>query len=90
MKKITVYGADWCPKTVRTLAHLRELGTPHEYINVEKDSRASEWVKAHNHGKEMKPTVDVNGRILSEPTNRELDEALAGLQSAYGLDVPPG
>lgn len=76
--------------TTRTLAHLRELGTPFEYVNVEKDARASAWVKVHNDGKEVKPMVDVNGRILSEPTDKELDEALAGLQSAYGLDVPPG
>lgn len=87
---VKVYGADWCPKTQRTLAYLRELGTPHEYVDVEKNAHASEWVKSQNDGKEVKPTVDVEGRILSEPSNEALAEALGGLQSAYMRDVPPG
>jgi hypothetical protein len=34
-------------------------------------------VKAQNGGKEKKPTIDIEGRILAEPTNKELDAALA-------------
>jgi glutaredoxin len=76
MRKIIVYGADWCPLTRRTIEHLRELGVEHVYINVENDTGASNWVKAQNKGKELKPTVDLGGRILAEPTNDELDAAL--------------
>lgn len=90
MEKIIVYGADWCPQTKQTLAHLRELGAPHDYVNVEKDPSASAWVKLQNKGKEIKPTLNVDGRVMSSPSNQELDEALAGLQSAYTRDVPPG
>ena len=77
MKEIKVYGADWCSKTTRTLEFLRERDIPHEYIDVEKDPEASEWVKQQNHGKEMKPTVDIGGEVLSEPSNTELEEAIA-------------
>jgi mycoredoxin len=63
--------------TKRSISHLKSLGLPFEYINVEEDPGAAEWVKAQNGGKEKKPTIDIGGRILSEPTNEELDAALA-------------
>ena len=63
--------------TRRSMDHLRLRGIPFEYINIEKDTGASEWVKRHNDGKELKPTIDIDGRILSEPSNEELDAALA-------------
>ncbi len=75
---IKVYGADWCPSTQRTLQHLRGLQIPHEYIDIERDPAAREWVKRQNGGKEKKPTVDIQGEVLSEPSNPELDDALAG------------
>ena len=34
---ITVYGADWCEDTRRSLRHLRRLGVPHRYENVDED-----------------------------------------------------
>ena len=77
MAVIKVYGADWCPLTARALQHLRELGVEYEYIDIEADAGASKWVKSQNGGKEKKPTVDIAGRILSEPSNEDLDRALA-------------
>jgi glutaredoxin len=77
MKDIKVYGADWCPGTQNALAHLKQMGVPFRYIDVEQDTEASEWVKAQNGGKERKPTIDVDGRILIEPSDRELESALA-------------
>ncbi len=79
MTGVNVYGADWCPMTQRTLEHLRNLGVPYEYVNIEKDPSARAWVKDQNSGAEKKPTLDIEGRILSEPSNRELDEALAAV-----------
>ena len=34
---ITVYGGDWCEDTRRSLRHLRRLGVPHQYLNVDED-----------------------------------------------------
>jgi len=76
MSQVKVYGADWCGMTRRTLAHLRAIGVDHDYINVDDDQQAAEWVKQQNHGKEKKPTVDIAGQVLSTPDNEELDEAL--------------
>ena len=77
---IKVYGADWCHMTTETLSHLKHLGVDHEYINIEKDKKAAEFVRAQNHGKEKKPTLDVNGTILVEPDDDELDETLRKLK----------
>jgi mycoredoxin len=73
---VKVYGADWCPDTRRTLDALDKLGVTYDYVNVERDEAASLWVKEHNDGKEVKPTLDVAGQILSAPTERELTSAL--------------
>lgn len=73
---VKVYGADWCGDTQRALQHLDKVGVPYDYIDVEKDHRASEWVKQQNGGKERKPTIEVNGHILTVPSTSELDNAL--------------
>jgi mycoredoxin len=74
--RVKVYGADWCGVTNMTRRHLDELSVPYRYINVEQDPRASEWVKAQNHGDEVKPTLDIEGEVLSAPKNYLLDDAL--------------
>lgn len=76
MAQIKVYGADWCGLTKRSLRHLDELAVEYDYIDVDKDPQASEWVKQQNNGKEKKPTIDVAGEILTAPANSELDTAL--------------
>ena len=76
MLGVKVYGADWCEDTRHTLAFLDRLGVAYEYINVEEDARASEWVKEHNDGKERKPPVDVAGQVLSVPSDHDLTGAL--------------
>lgn len=76
MLQVKVYGADWCGDTQRTLALLRELGVAHTYINIEKDPHAAAWVREHNDGKERKPTLDIAGQILAEPSHREIESAL--------------
>jgi glutaredoxin len=76
MKTIKVYGVDWCGDTRRTLQHLDAAGVKYDYINVDNDQTASDLVKQLNGGKELKPTIDLNGNILSVPSNAEIDQAL--------------
>ncbi len=73
---VEVYGADWCGDTRRTRRHLEHLGVTYQYINVEENPQASEWVKQQNNGKERKPTVKIGEQVLAEPSNGELEEAL--------------
>ena len=73
---VRVYGADWCEDTRHARRLLERLGVSYEYVDIEGDERAREWVREHNGGKERKPTVDVAGQILCVPTDHELTSAL--------------
>ena len=76
MLGVKVYGADWCGDTRQTLAFLDRVGVVYEYVNIEEDAQAAEWVRGHNEGKERKPTVDVAGQVLTVPSDHELTAAL--------------
>ena len=78
MSVITVYGADWCEDTQRSLRHLRRLGVPHQYINIDEDLDALERAKALNQGRRRTPTIDLGfgGAPLVEPENDALTGAL--------------
>lgn len=79
---ITVYGADWCEDTQRSLRHLRRLAIAHEYINIDEDSAALERAKALNGGMRRTPTIDLalGGPALVEPDNDTLSAALVEIQ----------
>ena len=76
MASVKVYGADWCSMTKSALAHLKQLGVEYEYINIDNDREAARWVAEQNDGKEKKPTIDVDGQVLSEPSHQFLDKTL--------------
>ena len=76
MQRVKVYGADWCGDTQRVLRQLDGLGVAYDYVNVEQDEQASQWVKEQNDGKERKPTIKVGERVLSVPGAKELESAL--------------
>lgn len=76
MEKVKVYGANWCGDTQRTLNFLDSVGVSYDYIDVEEDEQASNWVKEQNGGRERKPTVKIGARVLSVPKDEELKGAL--------------
>lgn len=75
---ITVYGADWCEDTRRSLRHLRRLHVPHEYRNVDEDRDALHRAIDLNGGRRRTPTIDLGlgGAPLVEPSNDTLTGAL--------------
>jgi mycoredoxin len=79
MSKVTVYGASWCEDTEATRKDLASLGVPYDYVEVEQDAAALEWVKEQNGGKRKTPTLDIAGQVLVEPDRRELEQCLRGV-----------
>jgi hypothetical protein len=79
---ITVYGAEWCEDTRRSLRHLRRLGIPHRYRNVDEDLDALDRACSLSGGLRRTPTIDlgVGGDPLVEPTNDTLAGALVELE----------
>lgn len=75
-KQVTVYGADWCGDTIRTLRHLDSAGVPYQYIDIDQDDAGEQKVIEFNNGKRRIPLVEVGTRSLSVPDASDLDEAL--------------
>lgn len=76
MQQIQLYGADWCEDTTATRHQLERLGIDYRYINIDQDEQAKAWIKQQNNGKQQTPTLNINGQILIEPDERELEEVL--------------
>ena len=71
--KVKVYGAPWCPDCRRSKQFLGEQRVHYDWIDVDKDPSALDYVKEVNDGKQIIPTIVFeDGSILVEPTNAEL------------------
>ena len=79
MISATVYWRPGCPFCLKLRLGLRLTRTPHQLVNVREDPEASAFVKRHNGGDEVVPTVAVGDRVLNNPSVREIQRALAGL-----------
>jgi glutaredoxin len=79
-ERVTVYGADWCGDTVRTLRHLDNSGVQYQYVNIDEDEHAEKKVIEFNRGKRRIPLVEIasdNGmKSLSVPSASEIDSAM--------------
>jgi glutaredoxin len=86
---ITVYGADWCEDTRRSLRHLRRLAVPYAYRNVDEDLAALERARTLNGGKRRTPTIDLGmgGPALVEPDNDTLTGALVEIEMLSDEDA---
>lgn len=71
--KITLYGAHWCPDCRRSKQFLGEHKIPYEWVDIEQDASAEQYVIEVNHGRRIIPTiVFADGATLTEPSNAEL------------------
>ena len=79
---ILVLGRDSCSDTTMSRGHLDARGIPYDYRRVDEDVVADAWILRINDGMCSTPTIligdpDRPSRILVEPSNEELDEAIA-------------
>jgi glutaredoxin len=79
--QITVYGADWCGDTRRTLRQLDQRGIDYDYVDVDENADGERKVIEFSNGKRRIPLVEIasdNGepRRLAVPTEGELEGAL--------------
>jgi glutaredoxin len=70
--RIRVYSRSWCEDSQAAKEFLTERGLHFEDIDIETVPEASEFVKRANHGKEITPTFEVDGRTFSSsPFNQQ-------------------
>jgi thioredoxin reductase (NADPH) len=83
---LTVYGAYWCPDCRRAKKFLGEQLIPFNWIDVEQDKQAEQFVLEKNNGKRIIPTiVFADGSFLVEPSNAELAQKL-GLRTEAKME----
>jgi glutaredoxin len=79
---IKVFGADWCGDCIRAKRVLERAGAAFEWIDVEVQAGAAAEAVELARGRRNIPVIELpDGRVLVEPTDRELEEALASQPS---------
>jgi mycoredoxin len=76
---IKMYVTTWCGDCRMAKRWFDAHGVPYEYINIEEDDKAAEYVARVNRGYRSVPTIVFpDGSILVEPTPRELASKFSG------------
>ena len=70
---IKVYGSRWCWDCRRAKKILNEYHISYQWIDIDKDANAKDFVGSVNNGNYVVPTiVFADGSTLSEPSNIDL------------------
>jgi mycoredoxin len=70
---IKMYATTWCGDCRMAKRWFDAHGIPYEYINIEEDNTAAEYVVRVNRGRRSVPTIVFpDGSVLVEPSAREL------------------
>jgi mycoredoxin len=76
-QSIIVYGTRWCPDCSRARRVLEKRALPYEYIDINRDALARDFVEQVNKGNRSVPTILFpDGDILVEPSNSTLNKKL--------------
>ena len=74
---IKVYGTSWCGDTRRARTFFAEHQIEYEWIDIDQDKVAAEYVMSVNHGNRSVPTILFpDGSVLVEPSSYQLKEKL--------------
>ncbi len=73
---VQLFGADWCPDCRRAKSYLSDNNIHFQYIDVDKYDWATSKVEEINNGKRIIPTVLINGKPHTNPSNNSLKELL--------------
>jgi mycoredoxin len=79
--RVTVYGADWCGDTRRTLRQLDSRNVTYDYVDIDENAEGEKKVIEFNKGKRRIPLVEIaseggEATRLSVPSEDELEGAL--------------
>jgi len=74
--RIVVYGAYWCSDSMRTRRFLNRHGVPYTLVDVDEDPQVAQKVREWNNGFLSTPTLDIEGHIVTEPSDEELAKLL--------------
>lgn len=80
MQPIIIYGAAWCPDARRSRRLLDELKTSYQWIDVDTNDQARQFVQSINNGQLIIPVILFpDESFLVEPTNEDLSGKMTEL-----------
>lgn len=74
--KIKLYGADWCADCISLKKFLEEKDIKYKEIVISNNSKAIDLLERVNNGKRIIPTLDIDGKIYSNPGIAKLIEII--------------
>lgn len=76
-KTIQIYGTDWCGDCRRARQFFDRHKIPYQWIDIDKDKTAEQFVIHTNKGMRSVPTILFqDGSILVEPSTKKLADKL--------------
>jgi mycoredoxin len=75
-KTVKMYTTSWCGYCVGTKRYLQSKNVPFEEIDIEQHPEYGEKIEQATGGFRTVPTVEIDGKLMVNPSKRELDEAL--------------
>ena len=76
-QSVKMYTTTWCGYCVRTKRYLDGKGVAYEEINIEQHPEFAERIEQATGGYRTVPTLEIDGRLMVNPSPRELDEVLS-------------
>jgi mycoredoxin len=76
-RSVKMYTTSWCGYCVNTKRYLDSKGVAYEEIDIEEHPEYGERIEQASGGFKTVPTLEIDGRILVNPSRREMDEALS-------------
>lgn len=77
VQALTLYGANWCPDCRNTKMFLGEMGISYNWVDIDGNEEANEYIAKINNGKRVIPTVELtSGEAIINPSNATLAQAL--------------
>jgi mycoredoxin len=83
-----MFTTTWCGICVHTKRYLKSKNVDFEEIDIEEQPQYGDMIEELTGGYRTVPTVDIGGRLMVNPSRREIDEALAAAASEPSAAQP--
>ena len=74
---VTMYTTTWCGYCKNTKRYLERKGVAFQEIDIEQHPEYAERIEQATGGYRTVPSLEIDGRIMVNPSPRELDEILS-------------
>ena len=76
-RTVTMYSTTWCGYCRRLKRQMEDAGIPFQEVDLDDDPSHDDRIIAATGGFRTVPTLEVEGRLLVNPSLREVEAALA-------------